>query len=543
MPVAASPEEAAEEPRASYVTGSHGTRETAPAVTADAGSHGSAEPVSRDTPTRRSRTLLATAADRSGSQYTRGSGRRAAPAGDEERTEVPSSRGGRRRAATPEPDAVAPVSESSEPPAPAPPLRRSRERTASAEPSPAPSAPVADPITAPSADLSTAPSAHPRTAPAPAGSREQAPTDVAPVAPVAPVAAPASAATRGARRRARLAAAEAQPASPRPAAVTPSSDTAAIPDPDTTAIAAVTSAVEPADSAPDPLPTEHSRESREHALALGALLTPRPAYAPAAEADTAPSEQPEDQAAPRPAPRTAKRIVAGVFSVACVGGLAITTTLPAFSAGESPVHAATDRIEQRLASTGAVDVGDALDAIGSVEVGVDPSSYRQIAAEAGLVDPSTLKNTDLRMPFDREWPLTDGFAYRTEPVEQFHDAQDIAAADGTPVQAIGAGVVVEAGYATDGCGFSVKLQHLVNDETLTSRYCHMQVASHDLKIGDTIAIGEQIGRVGNTGMSFGSHLHLALRRSGTPIDPLPYIEKQIERQAARQSELPKKPTE
>lgn len=207
--------------------------------------------------------------------------------------------------------------------------------------------------------------------------------------------------------------------------------------------------------------------------------------------------------------------------------------MPAFTSAIGDPDAAASRSEQQLQSSTAVPSGDAIGAIGAVELGVDPLSYKQVTTEAALVDPATLENTDIQHAFDRDYPLTDGFAYRTAPVEQFHDAQDIAAPGGTPVLAIGSGVVIEAGYASDGCGFSIKLQHKVNDETLTSRYCHMQVDSHDRKVGDKITIGDPIGRVGNTGMSFGDHLHLALRRSGVPIDPLPYIEEQIEKAAKR----------
>lgn len=235
----------------------------------------------------------------------------------------------------------------------------------------------------------------------------------------------------------------------------------------------------------------------------------------------------------RPARRRVRKLAAATFSLACVGTLAVTTTLPAFSSAFGDPNASAARAEQQLQSPDTVVTQDALGAIGSVELGVDPGSYKQITPEAGLVDPATLENTEIRNAFDRDYPLTDGFAYRTAPVEQFHDAQDIAAPGGTPVSAIGSGVVIEAGYANDGCGFSIKLQHKVSEETLTSRYCHMQVDSHDRKVGDKIEIGDFIGRVGNTGMSFGDHLHLALRRSGVPIDPLPYIQEQIDKSAKR----------
>ncbi|GAA1320277.1 M23 family metallopeptidase [Leucobacter albus] len=264
----------------------------------------------------------------------------------------------------------------------------------------------------------------------------------------------------------------------------------------------------------------------------GLFLTPLPEFTLGGNPEATEPDTLTAQVAPTKR-RTAKKLVAATFSLACVGTLAVTTTMPAFSSSFGDVDAAAAHAAQQLQSSQTSGSQDALDAIGSVELGVDPGSYKQITPEAGLVDPATLENTEIRNAFDRDYPLTDGFAYRTAPVEQFHDAQDIAAPGGTPVLAIGSGVVIEAGYANDGCGFSIKLQHKVSEETLTSRYCHMQVDSHDRKVGDTIEIGDQIGRVGNTGMSFGDHLHLALRRSGVPIDPLPYIQEQIDKAAKR----------
>lgn len=128
-------------------------------------------------------------------------------------------------------------------------------------------------------------------------------------------------------------------------------------------------------------------------------------------------------------------------------------------------------------------------------------------------------------PFTQTVLLTDPFGYRTAPVEQFHDAQDFAAAAGTPIQAIADGEVLEAGFATDGCGFGLKVEHDIDGKEVTSRYCHMQMGSHTLEVGDSVKMGDDVGRVGNTGMSFGPHLHLALVVDDEPTDPMPFLAK------------------
>jgi murein DD-endopeptidase MepM/ murein hydrolase activator NlpD len=42
-------------------------------------------------------------------------------------------------------------------------------------------------------------------------------------------------------------------------------------------------------------------------------------------------------------------------------------------------------------------------------------------------------------------------------------------------------------------------------------------------VGDTVQMGDQVGTVGNTGMSFGPHLHLAIRVNDEPVDPMPFF--------------------
>lgn len=209
-----------------------------------------------------------------------------------------------------------------------------------------------------------------------------------------------------------------------------------------------------------------------------------------------------------------------------VSGLLGALVAPSAFALAAPQETATMFKEQTLSASDAPLNLDALAEVSAVEAAPIPTPVpaSQMYTERGLIDLGRLAETKLKYPFNQTMPLTDGFGYRTEPVAQFHDAQDIAAANGTPIRSIGNGIVIEAGWASDGCGFSLKIQHKVNGQSLTSRYCHMESESHSWKVGDPIKLGDQVGRVGNTGMSFGSHLHLALRLNGEPIDPLPYIE-------------------
>lgn len=162
----------------------------------------------------------------------------------------------------------------------------------------------------------------------------------------------------------------------------------------------------------------------------------------------------------------------------------------------------------------------ALDAVSAMPAVI---AAPEIQLRNGVVSVSGLVNTTMLYPFAQDVPLTDGFGYRSAPVEGFHDAQDMAAAGGTPIRIVGDGVVTEAGWASDGCGFSLKVQHQVAGQDVTSRYCHMQMDSHSWQVGQVVEGGDQAGLVGTTGMSFGNHLHLVLQVEDEPVDPLPFI--------------------
>lgn len=76
-------------------------------------------------------------------------------------------------------------------------------------------------------------------------------------------------------------------------------------------------------------------------------------------------------------------------------------------------------------------------------------------------------------------------------------------------------VVREEADIQVGCGYEVLIQHA---DSLISQYCHL-AAPTDLKVGDTVTVGQTIGYQGATGWATGKHLHFALKRDGQPIDP------------------------
>lgn len=234
-------------------------------------------------------------------------------------------------------------------------------------------------------------------------------------------------------------------------------------------------------------------------------------------------------AAPQQPRWSLRRRMVGVAAAASVGGLLLSAAVP-LTQGSEQTEAAAAASQQRLFSEVSVeDVPASLSDISAVDVDEAIEGTYTFRARA-LVN----------YPFAESVLLTDGFGYRTAPVAQFHDAQDFGAAAGTPIQAIADGVVLEAGFAPDGCGFGLKLEHEIDGDTVTSRYCHMQDASHSYQVGDDIKMGDPAGRVGSTGMSFGAHLHLALRVNDEPVDPMPFLAKysRVDRDAEKKPSAP-----
>ena len=103
-----------------------------------------------------------------------------------------------------------------------------------------------------------------------------------------------------------------------------------------------------------------------------------------------------------------------------------------------------------------------------------------------------------------------------------HQGIDISGANasGSLVVAGAAGTVVEAGWSTGGYGNYVKIDHGNGIETL---YGHMLDNSLMVSAGDFVTKGQAIGRVGNTGYSFGAHLHFEVRINGTRVNPARYL--------------------
>jgi murein DD-endopeptidase MepM/ murein hydrolase activator NlpD len=113
------------------------------------------------------------------------------------------------------------------------------------------------------------------------------------------------------------------------------------------------------------------------------------------------------------------------------------------------------------------------------------------------------------------WPLSGTITQRYGP---WHRAVDIAIGMGTPVKASDAGFVVFAGWANDGYGYHIIIDHGHGVQTL---YAHLSKMA--VKAGQSVTQGMLIGNVGSTGNSTGPHLHFEIHINGVQANPFSYL--------------------
>lgn len=129
---------------------------------------------------------------------------------------------------------------------------------------------------------------------------------------------------------------------------------------------------------------------------------------------------------------------------------------------------------------------------------------------------NSLRKAFLKAPlkFSR---ITSGFTRRRlHPVQKVfkaHLGTDYAAPYGTPILAVGDGIVEQAGR-TGGNGNFVKIRH---NGTYTTQYLHMRKIL--VRQGQRVQQGDVIGEVGSTGLATGPHVCYRFWKNGVQVDP------------------------
>lgn len=196
------------------------------------------------------------------------------------------------------------------------------------------------------------------------------------------------------------------------------------------------------------------------------------------------------------------------------------TTIPAV--GSDPVPAA----EPQLVSAAGPDaVLPAIERDAYTVTAFVPNDYFPYSRTANTFvnDP----NSPIQWPFTQGVPIVSGFGPRAAPCDicsTFHKALDFAPGAGTPIQAIADGVVSAVNSISWELGVHIKIDHVVDGQKVSSLYAHMQEGTEAVALGEAVTVGQVIGRVGNTGLSMGPHLHFEILLEGThPTDPYAWL--------------------
>lgn len=145
---------------------------------------------------------------------------------------------------------------------------------------------------------------------------------------------------------------------------------------------------------------------------------------------------------------------------------------------------------------------------------------KQAGIVAGMIDPGQISGAGWAKPSGGY--VSSHFGMRVHPiygVARLHAGIDLATACGRPVYAARGGRVSYAGWL----GTSGNFIRVTHDDGVTTGYAHLQNGSLYVRLGQTVATGQLIGRIGNTGGSRGCHLHLETRQNMVAQDPYPFF--------------------
>ncbi|MEO1259145.1 MAG: M23 family metallopeptidase [Bacteroidota bacterium] len=144
-----------------------------------------------------------------------------------------------------------------------------------------------------------------------------------------------------------------------------------------------------------------------------------------------------------------------------------------------------------------------------------PELVAPIISHVLLADPPTIS------PLRGDVKITSGFGMRLHPVHKVkkqHKGIDFKAAMGTPVYATSGGIVKKVGNMPKGYGKHIIIEHDDHFKTL-----YAQLSQMDVKVGDEVKRGDQIGAVGSSGLSTAPHLHYEVIKDGVRVDPEEYL--------------------
>ncbi len=153
-------------------------------------------------------------------------------------------------------------------------------------------------------------------------------------------------------------------------------------------------------------------------------------------------------------------------------------------------------------------------ALGPSFAALEGALFRMEVLERTLVAVPSGKPADVLM-------MSSGFGYRSDPFTggaAMHSGLDFRGPIGTPILSAAPGRVSFVGTKA-GYGNVIEVDH---GQGIMTRYAHL--SGYTTKVGAQVAAGEQIGKMGSTGRSTGSHLHFEVRLNGVAVNPRRFLE-------------------
>lgn len=267
-------------------------------------------------------------------------------------------------------------------------------------------------------------------------------------------------------------------------------------------------------------------------------------------ADIATTDTSEDPQAQRGATRRSKtrhsvKPMRTIAIFAAVGALVAAVALPAFAATKQPAQAATTLQQMAVddaqslvvasEATAAPLVRGTYSATTPEEIAkkkAEEAAKKRAAAAARLASVNTnsgvrVSDADLRLVAagsgEVRYPLPRGSYYVSRTVGSGHNGADMVAPAGTPIFAATGGVVRVSSESYYGYGVAVVIDSVVGGKRVSTTYAHMTNGTRAVQAGQVVSPGQFIGKVGNTGHSFGAHLHFEVHINGALIEPIGWL--------------------
>lgn len=119
-----------------------------------------------------------------------------------------------------------------------------------------------------------------------------------------------------------------------------------------------------------------------------------------------------------------------------------------------------------------------------------------------------------------EAAVSSEFGYREHPVqgeERFHYGVDLAAESGTPVACFADGSVTAVGESSSYGKYLI----VAHEGGYATLYAHCSAVT--VSSGSAVKRGQEIAKVGETGMATGPHLHFELHEGSSYLNPIYYV--------------------